>query len=133
MRLERKNLCSMVQTETKAYQILPPLYTKTTGMTADGALVVVERALNRSGPVNQPPKVGVAPSFTFAGHHNGAIGGGKVISWIFPFTKVDILLLSHFNKHQGLYLVQKNPWRIFSRRPPNVTLSNCYCTSMQRR
>ena len=108
MRLERKNLCSMVQTETKAYQILPPLYTKTTGMTADGALVVVERALNRSGPVNQPPKVGVAPSFTFAGHHTGAIGGGKVISRIFPFTKVDILLLSHFNKHQGLYLVQNN-------------------------
>ena len=124
----------MVQTETKAYQILTPLYTNTTGMATDGALVVVGRALNRSGPVNQPTKVGAAPSFTFAGHHTGAIGGGKVISWIFPFTKVDILLLSHFYGHQGLYIVlKKKPRRIFSSRPPNVTLSNCYCTSMQRR
>ena len=95
----------MVQTETKAYQILTPLYTNTTGMATDGALVVVGRALNRSGPVNQPTKVGAAPSFTFAGHHTGAIR--KVISWIFPFTKVDILLLSHFYGHQGLYIVKK--------------------------
>ena len=131
MHSERINLCSVVQTETKAYQILT--HTKTTGMAADGALVVVERALNRSGPVNQAKKVGAAPSFTFAGHHVRAIGGGKVMFWIVSFTKVDILLLSHFHKHQGLYIVQKNPWRIFSSRPPNVTLSNCYCTSMQRR
>ena len=49
-------LCSMVRSETKAHQILTPPHTKTTGMATDGALVVVERALNRSGPVNQPPK-----------------------------------------------------------------------------
>ena len=119
MHSERINLCSVVQTETKAYQILT--HTKTTGMAADGALVVVERALNRSGPVNQAKKVGAAPSFTFAGHHTGAIGGGKVIFWIVSSTRSDILLLSHFHLHQGLNIFQKESMAYTSSRPPNIT------------